>query len=388
VTLKKLVNIKANKKILRIITTLDPSYGGPSNAIISSTLMLKKKGYDVEILTSDLKNQTFYKKKDIKIYNIGSHFFSKSFNFNIFFWLLKNRFKYTHFVIHGIWEINSLAARILLKKKYYIFTHGMFNNFFSTKKFKSKKKKIYWKLIERKNLILSNSILLTSKLEKKSLVKTYVNTLGIKKKVINYGIIKPNFNKKIVIKNFYKKFPKLKNVFFLIYIGRFHEKKGCDIIIQSLKKISNKNFDLKLFLAGPNNSYKGYLKNLTKNLNLDKKIIWSGAIYGDLKWGAISASNGMVLCSHGENFGVSIAESLSCSKPVIISNKVNIYKEIHSSKSGFVTKDNIQSFSKALIKFIKLNKRSRLKMSTNALACFKKYFDIEKSENGLEKIFK
>ena len=42
-------------KILRIIQTLDKSYGGPSNAIIDNTLALVKSGFKVDILTYDNK---------------------------------------------------------------------------------------------------------------------------------------------------------------------------------------------------------------------------------------------------------------------------------------------------------------------------------------------
>ena len=46
-------------KILRIIDTLDPRHGGPQNAILSSSLALNKKGFKVDIVTSD--NKKTYK---------------------------------------------------------------------------------------------------------------------------------------------------------------------------------------------------------------------------------------------------------------------------------------------------------------------------------------
>ena len=61
----------------------------------------------------------------------------------------------------------------------------------------------------------------------------------------------------------------------------------------------------------------------------------------DLKWGSILASKAMVLASHGENFGVSLVESLSLGKPVLTTNKVNIHKEILRDKAGFISKDNV-----------------------------------------------
>ena len=54
---------------------------------------------------------------------------------------------------------------------------------FSRTIFKKVKKQIYWFLFERKNLLNSKSIFLTSNAEKQLLNNTYVNTKGIKKKL-------------------------------------------------------------------------------------------------------------------------------------------------------------------------------------------------------------
>ena len=135
---------------------------------------------------------------------------------------MKNKHNYEKYIIHGLWQFNSLLARLILKKNYFVFTHGQLDPFFSFQKFKRLKKKIYWFLLEKKNLIKAESILLTSENEKKNLKKTFVDTKGIKLNVINYGILKSNFNKINSIKLFKKKFSILKNETFFIYLGRFH----------------------------------------------------------------------------------------------------------------------------------------------------------------------
>ena len=65
----------------------------------------------------------------------------------------------------------------------------------------------------------------------------------------------------------------------------------------------------------------------------------------------------MILASHGENFGVSLVESLSLGKPVITTTKVNISKEILRSKAGFIANNSVASFSKTLGKFNRLKKK-------------------------------
>ena len=53
------------KKILRIISSLDPEYGGPPAAIVDSTIALNKIGFKVDIVTHDNKESQFVKIKNI-----------------------------------------------------------------------------------------------------------------------------------------------------------------------------------------------------------------------------------------------------------------------------------------------------------------------------------
>ena len=218
---------KKKNKVLRIISSINPKFGGPSKTIIDSSILLTTQGFKVDILTSDPVYSNFFKSRNIKIINKGPALGNYSFNFSLFFWLLKNKKNYDHFIVHGIWEFNTLLARLLLKNKYFVFTHGQLDPYFMTEKLKKFKKQVYWFFVEKQNLLCSKSLLLTSENEKNLLKNTFVNTKDIKKKIIGYGIIKPSYNKIAAKKNFYKKFPKLKGKKFLLYLGRFHEKKGC-----------------------------------------------------------------------------------------------------------------------------------------------------------------
>jgi len=181
----------------------------------------------------------------------------------------------------------------------------------------------------------------------------------------------------------------LKNKNFYLYLGRFHEKKGCDIIIESVKKLENK-FNSTILLVGPmkGSNYEKKLKDLIDKYNLQKKILLSNALFGDLKWGAIQASKAMLLSSRGENVGISLVESLSFGKPVLTTFKVNISDIILKYKAGFISKDEVNDFAKSLMKFNNLNKNNLKKLSKNSFNCYKKNFDLSSDQNSLSKFLK
>ena len=159
-------------------------------------------------------------------------------------------------------------------------------------------------------------------------------------------------------------------------------------MIHALKKLKEKNVVINIMFAGPNNKYKDDLRNLVKSFELDKQITWSDIISNELKWGAITASKGMVLSSHGENFGVSLIESLSCGKPVLTTYKVNIYPNILEKKCGFISKNNIKDFTKILFKFNNLNKAKHKILSENSIKCFNDNFSLDKKNNYFSNFFK
>ena len=143
-------------------------------------------------------------------------------------------------------------------------------------------------------------------------------------------------------------------------------------------------------MAGPleQNIYEKKIFNLIKQYNLEKKIIISDALYDDLKWGAIQESKAMLLSSHGENFGVSLVESLCLGKPVLTTNKVNIFKEILRHKAGYISNNNVNAFARIIQNFNSLNKLKINKMSVNAKQCYRKNFNLKSDKNSLHNLIK
>src|SRR5256886_6713007 len=72
----------------------------------------------------------------------------------------------------------------------------------------------------------------------------------------------------------------------------------------------------------------------------------------DVKWGAMSAAEAFVLPSHQENFGIAVAEALACGTPVLISNKVNIWREIEADGAGYVENDDLNGTANLLRRWL------------------------------------
>lgn len=375
-------------KILSIIDSLELEKGGPSHSLIDIAIANQKNGiqHDILFLGKRIKNK---QKDKINFISLDNRILKYGFSLKLIFWLLKNRKNYDLFIVHGLWQFITLASRFLLKGKYLVFTHGMLDPYFGTEKFKTLKKKIYWFLFEKKNLLKAKFVLSNSKKEFHQFKNTFVNTNGIKFKIVNYGLFPKSLDFKINKEKFLKKFPFVKNKETILYMNRIDPKKGCDLLIKSFAKIKNKRNYLLLIAGDTNSDYGKEMIKLKNELKQENHIYFLNFLKDQIKWGAYEYSNFSILPSHGENFGVSIIESLYAKTPVICSNKVGISNYIKKYKAGMVIKNNEQSIISTLEKSFHLNEEKNKKLKENSFKCFNDNFNYSnnhKFSNWIKKI--
>ncbi|MFN6996501.1 MAG: glycosyltransferase, partial [Aquincola tertiaricarbonis] len=110
---------------------------------------------------------------------------------------------------------------------------------------------------------------------------------------------------------------------------------------------------------------------------------WPGMLQGDLKWGAFHAAEAFVLPSHQENFGIAVAEALGCGVPVLISDKVNIWREIEADGAGLVAPDTAEGTAQLLQRWLALSSAERAAMRDRARGCFAQRFTVEAMADSL-----
>jgi glycosyltransferase involved in cell wall biosynthesis len=165
-----------------------------------------------------------------------------------------------------------------------------------------------------------------------------------------------------------------------LYLGRLHEKKGLDLLVDAFGAVCGHSEDSILVIAGPNQEgYGAKLDRLIHAKGLEQRVLMCGAIYQELKWAAYQAADVFVLPSHQENFAITVAEALSGATPVIITNKVNIWREIAEHQAGLVCDDSSAGVAAALGQWTAMSDEAKATMRAAARACFEKQFDVRRA---------
>jgi glycosyltransferase involved in cell wall biosynthesis len=244
------------------------------------------------------------------------------------------------------------------------------------------KKWLYWPWAEYRVLRDAAAVLFTSE-EERRLARESFWLYRCNERVVAYGTATPPTPENAREK-FFNAFPQLRGERFLLFLGRLHEKKGCDLLLEAFVQ-SRDSFatPLHLVMAGPSFDEE-YLRRLRQiAAAADSSIIFPGMLSGDLKWGALSAAEAFILPSHQENFGIAVAEALGCGTPVLISNKINIWREIEADGAGYVENDDLPGAMNLLQRWLATPETARAAMRENARKCFANHFEIERATDAL-----
>jgi glycosyltransferase involved in cell wall biosynthesis len=203
--------------------------------------------------------------------------------------------------------------------------------------------------------------------------------------VLNYGTNGPAGDAAEQKRIFAEAFPGTQGKTNLLFLGRVHPKKGADLLLHAFADLLKESVipDLDrwhIIMAGPHDhAYGQKMIALTSRLGLSPRVTWTGMLAGDVKWGAIYNADAFVLPSHQENFGIAVAEALACGVPVLISNKVNIWREIVDDRAGFAGEDNLDETKALLKQWMTLAMVAKVAMRENARACFSKHFHMKQT---------
>lgn len=374
-------------KLLRIISSVKPENGGPINAAREIDKVLFQHGHVIDVLTLDERFAIDYPGT---VHFMGPSLFGYGLNRNIGKWLEQHARDYDFFIINGLWQYHGFVARQVLQKlgrPYIVYTHGMLDPWFKHEyPLKHLKKWLYWPWGEYRVLRDAQRVVFTSEEERQRARESFW-LYRANETVTAYGTASPPVDGAALAQGFLDDHPELKGKRVLLFLSRIHEKKGCDHLLQAFAQVAVQDERLHLVMAGPDQG--GWVQALqaqAQQLGIAPRVTWPGMLQGAAKWGAFYAAEVFCLPSHQENFGVVVAEALACGTPVLISNKVNIWREIEADAVGFVSDDTVAGAAYNLQRWLRLAPQDHAEMSARARACFAERFRIQRGAERLLEI--
>jgi glycosyltransferase involved in cell wall biosynthesis len=377
------------RHILHVIDSLDPAAGGPTE-MVRSLFAFAPEGYTGEVVSLDEPGSEFLEACPFPVHALGLGGRGIGYSRKLDHWLRENRDRFDGVMVHGLWRYVTLATRngVRGSKPYVVFPHGMLDPYFKRRfPLKHMVKWVYWLCAEYWVLRDAFRVLFTteeeSRLAKQSFWLHRWN--GI---VAPLGATRGEQDAESLRAAFHAQFPALRSARFLLFLGRIHPKKGCDLLINAFIHCAHLAPDLHLVMAGPEQQEGGEgLRQTVAAAGLGDRVHWLGMLQGAVKWGAFHASEAFALPSHQENFGIAVAEALACGLPVLLSDKVNIAAEIAGDGAGLLEADTQDGIDRLLARWIEMPPELRAKMSEQALATFAARYDMRRNAARILQLF-
>jgi glycosyltransferase involved in cell wall biosynthesis len=206
---------------------------------------------------------------------------------------------------------------------------------------------------------------------------------------VGLGIFSPPEYNKGMGEALAAKCPGIKNRPYFLFLGRIHPKKGVHLLIDAYDAFCRATPSGQstpcLVIAGPDadGPYGQKMQKIALGNCPPNSVFWPGMLGGDAKWGAFYNCEAFVLPSSQENFGIAVVETLACGRPVLISDQVNIWREIKEDGAGLVEPNTVEGTKRLLLNWNNLSAEDKSSMAARARPCFQRHFHIERTCGNL-----
>jgi glycosyltransferase involved in cell wall biosynthesis len=355
-------------KILQVIHAFVPAwdYGGSLRVCYEVSKELAKRGHDVTVYTTDaLNSKERVREKEEVIEGIKVNRFRNlsndiAFTHHLFIspgmiLSLKNNLKYFDIVhLHEYRTIHNVAVRRYARKfgiPYIVQAHGAIPRV----SVKQRLKQLYDNTWGYKILRDASGVIALTETEAEK-----YRSMGVEEGKI---IIVPNGVNPLEFENlppgqgFKKQYGIEENEKIILYLGRIHETKGIELLVNAFASLSGEIDGVKLVIVGPDDGYRDELTGLARSLGISHKIIYTGPVYGADRLGAYASASVFVTPSF-LGFPVTFVEACACGTPVITTDNGDRIDWIDNQVGYVVPYDN-NALKDAMIKVLKDNDLAR-----------------------------
>jgi glycosyltransferase involved in cell wall biosynthesis len=366
-------------RILQVVATLAPRTGGPSIACPELSRELARQGHQVSIYASDVDGSGHLSVPlDRPVFDDGVeiHYFRGMtwpgrymFSFGMWRALRDTVADFDVVHIYSIYGFSSSAAAYWCRKRgvpYMVHPHGSLDPFLRRRH--RLRKWLHAKLLAERDYRKAAGVLFNSAEEMRlasdwsglktrrgagETTKRFVVPVGIDARWL--GEPDPAAGER-----FRSKYSATMGRRLVVYFGRINFKKGLDILARAFAHVARDRSDLHLVLAGPDTEgYGQKVRGWLAEGGVLEKATFTGLLEREDRFAALQQAEVFALPSYSENFGQVVAEAMASGVPVVISDQVNIWREVSQAGAGLVVPCDAEATAQALRRLLDDSEQGR-----------------------------
>jgi len=333
--------------ILHVVSLVAPRYAG---AGIASQLMARyqaEAGHKVAICTTnvDFPKGTLMvpsgepvSRDGTLIWHFPVQFRPLLVSIPLWVWLRDEVKSFDIVHIHGLYRFPVTAAAWWARRTgvpYVIMPHGSLDPFlYNQSRYSLTLKRIYERLFDIPNLNNATAIHYTAEEEAERAVFLRIRSRPV---IIPNGIDWESYRYLPPTGSFRRRLGLKDKAPLVLFLGRINFKKGLDLLVPAFAQVAQKYPDARLAIVGPDNEgYGSKVRQWCEEQGIQDRVFFVDHLGSENVKEAYADADVFILPSYTENFGLTVVEAMACGSPVVISDQVNIWREVRAAGAGIV----------------------------------------------------
>lgn len=387
-------------KILHTTFSIDPKMGGTTKVCMEIAVAMANRGHSVSIFSTDylydpadkasfqIQGLNIPENLQIKLFPVKIFARGLAFSWQMLVAMKKEIASYDIIHTHSLYLFHCLLSGYFCEKfkvPHIIMPHGSLDPFLYQRK---RLRKWFIESFFQNRILAQASAINFTTTEEMELAKPY--TFGAPGIIIPNGLHLDEYANLPDKGHFRSKYPETIGKKLILFFSRINFKKGLDILIPAFIKLARQHPDYHLALVGPDDSnlVPGILQQLKQaGIETDgenKRVTITGMLSGQDKLAVLNDADVFVLPSYSENFGIAVIEAMLCGLPVIISDKVNIWREVVADGAGIAGPGNADWFAENIEAILQDPQKCK-SMGQAGIESVKKRYSWDQIASQLEK---